>query len=50
MIYELNPEKIIYPYLVKVRADSARKTIRRLTRSQFLWRAISENSVRKIAA
>ena len=31
MIYELNPEKIIYPYLVKVRADSARKTIRRLT-------------------
>jgi hypothetical protein len=32
MIYELNPEKIIYPYLVKVRADSARKTIRRLTR------------------
>lgn len=31
MIYELNPEKIIYSNLVKVCADSARKTIRRLT-------------------
>jgi hypothetical protein len=37
MIYELNPEKIIYPYLVKVRADSARKTIRRLTWEDNLY-------------